>query len=189
MALPAHHPRRPLNATAASLLGFLHAGPMTGWDLVATAQRRIGRFWSLTRSQVYRELSAMSDAGLIEAGETGPRDRRPYMLTEAGRAAFVEWASGEPALETIRHPLLLLVELGQHVPADRLAAALKSHRDAHASRLAEYVRQAAEHGELDPYAQATLNFGLAYERAVLAWIDELPAELSTSDADQADRPA
>jgi len=29
---------RPLNPTAASLLGFLHHGPMTGWDLVAAAQ-------------------------------------------------------------------------------------------------------------------------------------------------------
>ena len=35
---------RPLNATAASLLGFLHEGPKTGWDLVVTAQERIGKF-------------------------------------------------------------------------------------------------------------------------------------------------
>ena len=31
-----------LNSTAASLLGCLHEGPMTGWDLAATAQRAIG---------------------------------------------------------------------------------------------------------------------------------------------------
>ncbi len=53
----------PLNATAASLLGFLHEGPKTGWDLVATAQDRIGKFWSVTTSQVYRELAAMEAAG------------------------------------------------------------------------------------------------------------------------------
>ena len=37
---------RPLNPTAASLLGFLHEGPMRGWDLVAIAQQRIGDFWT-----------------------------------------------------------------------------------------------------------------------------------------------
>ena len=41
-----------VNPTAASLLGFLHDGPMSGWDLVNRAQERIGEFWSLTRSQV-----------------------------------------------------------------------------------------------------------------------------------------
>ena len=82
---------RPLNATAASLLGFLHEGPKTGWDLVATAQDRIGKFWSLTTSQVYRELAAMETAGLIVAGEKGPRDRKPYSLTDAGRRAFADW--------------------------------------------------------------------------------------------------
>ena len=61
-------PTRPLNATAASLLGFLHEGPMTGWDLVERAQERIGDFWTVTRSQVYRELAAMASDALIERG-------------------------------------------------------------------------------------------------------------------------
>ncbi len=42
--------RRALNATAASLLGFLHAGPASGWDLLRIAQTSIGRFWSITSS-------------------------------------------------------------------------------------------------------------------------------------------
>ena len=76
---------RPLNATAASLLGFLHGGPQTGWDLVATAERQIGAFWSITQSQVYRELTAMADAGLVEAGARGP-PRPPPLLDHPGRA-------------------------------------------------------------------------------------------------------
>jgi DNA-binding PadR family transcriptional regulator len=173
-------PSRPLNATAASLLGFLHAGPMTGWDLVATAQVVIGDFWSLTQSQVYRELASMAQAGLIEAGERGPRDRRPYALTDAGRAAFDEWASREPGPESIRFPLLLAVAFGRHVPPDRLAGFLARHRIAHAQRLAGYekLRAAAESGtDPDPYALATLDFGIAYERAVLGWFDRLPESI------------
>lgn len=168
-------PDRPLNATAASLLGFLHDGPMTGWDLMVTAQQRIGDFWSLTQSQVYRELSAMARAGLIEAGERGQRDRQPYALTEAGRAAFAEWAAQLPGHETIRFPLLLTMTFGQHVPPARLAEYVASHRREHAERLARYEQtRAVLPDEAEPYAVAALDFGLAYERAVLAWFDGLP---------------
>ena len=110
---------RQLNSTAASLLGFLHEGPMTGWDLVAIAQRRIGDFWSLTQSQVYRELAAMAEADLVRAGERGPRDRQPYELTDAGRAAFREWLNREPGAETIRFPLLLMLVFGRHLEPGR----------------------------------------------------------------------
>jgi hypothetical protein len=68
---------RDLNNTAAALLGLLHEGPMTGWDLVAAAQERTGNFWTLTQSQVYRELARMTEPGLITAADPGPRDRKP----------------------------------------------------------------------------------------------------------------
>lgn len=159
---------RPLNATAASLLGFLHEGPKTGWDLVVTAQERIGKFWSITTSQVYRELAAMERAGLVEAGEVGPRDRKPFALTASGRAAFAEWIEREPGPENIRYPLLLTVAFGRHLPPGRLAEMLAVHRAAHERRLADYERAAAEHCA-DPYSSATLDFGIVYERAVLEW--------------------
>ncbi|MFR9779337.1 PadR family transcriptional regulator [Micromonospora sp. MS34] len=183
-------PDRPLNATAASLLGFLHDGPMTGWDLVEYAQQRIGGFWSLTQSQVYRELTAMAGAGLVRAGERGRRDRQPYEITDAGRAAFAEWAANPPAAETIRFPLLLTVLFGRHLPPDRMAAYLAGHRAAHAERLAGYEQIAAalpeEAEDVDPYSVATLRFGLAYERAVLDWFDALPPALTGAAHPEAD---
>jgi DNA-binding PadR family transcriptional regulator len=173
---------RPLNATAASLLGFLHHGPLTGWDLVVTAQLVIGDFWSLSQSQVYRELSAMADAGLVEAGERGRRDRQPYAITDAGRAAFLDWVDREPATETIRFPLLLTLAFGRHLPSDRLAEFLDHHRGLHAARLARYEEQQAAveaaGDEVDAYALATLDFGLTYERAVLDWFDRLSPEIT-----------
>ncbi|MFI6602993.1 helix-turn-helix domain-containing protein [Nonomuraea sp. NPDC050536] len=72
---------RPLNATAGSLLGLLHIGPMTGWDLVHATETMISGHWTLTQSQVYRELSAMAGRGLVEEGEQGRRKRRHYQLT------------------------------------------------------------------------------------------------------------
>src|ERR1700716_3372484 len=77
-----------MNPTAASLLGFLWAGEMTGWDIAEAVEQSIGNFWNVTRSQVYRELRTLEAAGMIKGGSIGPRDRRPYTITEAGRQAF-----------------------------------------------------------------------------------------------------
>lgn len=181
---------RELNATAASLLGFLHYGPQTGWDLLKVAETLIGDFWSLTRSQVYRELATMAEQGLVVAGPTGPRDRRPYSLTDRGRAAFAAWVRREPGPETIRFPLLLTVTFGRHLPPGQLAGILDRHRRAHADRLAGYEdrrRALADADEADPYVLATLDFGLRYERAVLDWFDQLPPALRGGPAGDAAR--
>ena len=171
---------RRLNATAASLLGFLHEGPMTGWDLFERAQERIGDFWTVTRSQVYRELAAMASDRLVEARAREARDRRPYTLTEAGRAAFADWVVQEPGPESIRYPLLLTMAFGRHVPPGRLAEFVSDHRIVHEERLDSYEKAHVElvAGGADPYALATLQFGLAYEKAVLGWFDGLAAEVS-----------
>ncbi len=171
---------RPLNPTAASLLGLLHNGPLSGWDLLATAQVVIGDFWTVNRSQVYRELTAMSEAGLVEAGEPEARDRRPFSITDAGRRAFAEWVAREPGSETIRFPLLLTIAFGRHLEADHLATFVQRHRGAHAERLARYREQhdtAEAASDADPYAMATLTFGILYEEAVLRWFDQLPQEI------------
>lgn len=171
-----------LNSTAASLLGFLHDGPLSGWDLVARAEERIGEFWSLTQSQVYRELARMAEDGLVEAGEPGTRARKQYEITDKGRRAFAEWVSRPPGAETIRFPLLLTLAVGRHVPSELLASFLTRHRFVHADRLAAYEKKRSDMPpgieEIDPYAVATLDFGIRYERAVLEWFADLPEILT-----------
>jgi DNA-binding PadR family transcriptional regulator len=163
------------NATAAALLGLLHGGAMTGWDLVTGAGDSIGNFWTLTQSQVYRELTRMAEAGLVAVGEPGPRDRKPYTITAAGRAAFGEWLSHEPADDQLRVPLLLTIQFADHLPAARLAEIVAAQRARHEARLAGY--RANEGRISDPRRLATLRFGIRHEEAVLAWFDELPTLL------------
>ncbi|QBD75443.1 PadR family transcriptional regulator [Ktedonosporobacter rubrisoli] len=173
-----------LNATAASLLGFLHEGPMSGWDLVTKAQTVIGDFWSLTPSQIYRELSSLATAGLVQAGEREQRDRRPFSITAEGRAAFAAWIIQEPSEETIRFPLLLSVSFGKYLPKEKLISFVRSQRSGHQQRLDGYRQQhsklIAQH-PTDPYALAILDFGLRYEEAVLSWIDSLTESFSTAE--------
>ncbi len=162
-----------LNGTQASLLGFLHDGPKTGWDLLDEISRGLGRFWNVTSSHAYRELKALEDQGLIEAGEPGPRDRRPFEITRRGRAAFAEWIDEEPAQEQIRFPLLVRLWFGAHLADDRRAEFIDSHRRVHAERLARYRKVKASLGRKDPHRAAVVQFGIRYEEAVLRWLEEI----------------
>jgi DNA-binding PadR family transcriptional regulator len=180
---------RTVNATAMSLLGFLHEGPMTGWNLVGLVEREIGDFWSVTQSQVYRELATMAQLGFVEAGELGPRDRRPYSITDAGRKAFRQWLASEPGEETIRFPLLLTVLFGRHLPPGRLVEFVEDHQVSHTRRRDHYItllrtiEAAPADQRPDAFVLSTLNFGLAYETMILDWFATLPpAVLSPAES-------
>lgn len=136
-------PGTELNASAASLLGFLHAGEASGYELVKLAEKLIGDFWTLTRSQVYRELATLADRGLVRAGPAGPRARQPYRLTDEGRTAFAEWVTRPPGTEQIRYPLLLTIAFGSAVERERLLEFVAEHRALHESRLADYRERVA----------------------------------------------
>jgi DNA-binding PadR family transcriptional regulator len=169
-----------LNATAAALLGLLFEHDMTGWDLIEAAQERIGEFWTLTPSQVYRELAAMAERGLVEAGPRGPRERRPFQVTPAGRAAFAEWLHGTPGEDQVRIPLLLTIAFAEHLSEEHLDAIIAERRAVHEERAGRYraARQLLDDlGETASARRATLEFGLRHEQAVLDWFDVLPGLL------------
>ena len=170
------------NATAAALLGLLLERPMTGWDLTVAAQERIGEFWTITQSQVYRELTAMAGRGLVTAGPPGPRDRKPYEVTPAGRAAFAEWLGRGPGEDQVRIPLLLTIAFAGHLPAGRLAAIIEERRAVHAERLDRYLagrELLAAAGPGQAARLATLEFGIRHEQAVLDWFGALPGILTS----------
>lgn len=169
-----------LNATAAALLGLLEdCGQLTGADLVRMAQLRIGSYWNLTRSQVYRELSTLETAKYISRGPLGPRDARPFAITGDGRSAFRTWLQTSEPSQTIRLGLLLFVAFGRHLPTERLRELLDEHEAHHRDQLAQYreldAQLAAENA--DPFVRATLSFGLHHEEAVLRWFASLPPEV------------
>ncbi|HLI54853.1 MAG TPA: helix-turn-helix transcriptional regulator [Acidimicrobiales bacterium] len=168
-----------LNSTAGALLGLLRAGPRSGYDLVSEAQTVIGNFWTITRSQVYRELADLDRRGLVRRGEVGPRDRQPFELTDLGRAAFRQWVNTDPEPENLRIPLLLRLTFLDEVEPGCLQTMLSEHRAVHARRLERYReldRQLTARGVPDEH-RVTLGYGISYEEAVLRWFDNLPAVL------------
>jgi DNA-binding PadR family transcriptional regulator len=164
-----------LNATAAALLGLLHEGPMTGGQLMAAAERRLGAYWSMTRSQVYRELPALAEAGYVKLGRPGPRSSQPYSITPAGKRAFGRWLSEEPGRETVRNPVALRTAFGRYQTPTQLRAAYE-HAGAFHNRALTEAREAARElkREGDEHGAAALEFAVGYHRAALAWLRTVP---------------
>jgi DNA-binding PadR family transcriptional regulator len=164
-----------LNPTAASLLGFLHHGAASGWDLAAKAQTTIGEFWNVTRSQVYRELKLLERQGYVAARGAGARDRQPYHLTAAGRAAFASWIRGYRGRFLMRWPLALTVYFGQHLDPDDLRRLCADYRDEHARMAAAVEAFGPELRGLEAgHVLEILRLGVGFHRLVIDWIDTLP---------------
>jgi DNA-binding PadR family transcriptional regulator len=164
-----------LNATAATILGFLDREPLTGWELAAHIEEIVGDFWNVTRSQIYRELKALAEQGLVASMKTGPRDRQPYRITEAGRRAFRGWIARSAEPPTMRIPLVLQVFFGDAVPAETLRQSLDDMRRYHAGRLDVYRLFEARIAKGTRRHDA-LRLGLMFQRTMIAWIDSLRPE-------------
>jgi DNA-binding PadR family transcriptional regulator len=164
-----------LNATAASLLGFLQEAPRSGYDLEVVINGSIGRFWNVTRSQIYRELRALEDVGFVSSAEPGARARRVYALTPRGRAAFGAWLAREPGRDVTRIPFLLQVFFGDALSPDVLAARVRERRALYEAQREEYRSRLPEVEAAAPFPALTMRFGLRYAEASIAWLDDIEA--------------
>ena len=161
-----------LNATAASILGFLEKEPKTGWELAEQIEDVIGDFWNVTRSQIYRELKVLAEHGLVASLQAGPRDSQPFRVTEAGRRAFRRWIAQRPGRPNMRIPLVLQVFFGASVPPEEMRASLSELRAYHEERLAAY-RGFEEGVEPGSWPGEALRLGILFQRTMLGWIDSL----------------
>ncbi len=160
-----------LNPTAATLLGFLHRGPMTGWDLAQMAEMVIGDFWNVTRSQVYRELRTLEGLELVAADTAGTREKRPYSITDEGRTAFAAFINREPGPDLLRSPLLLMVFFGRHLDPARKQRFLAIHRLRHEQALDEYCRIQRNLDGSEAELGDVLQYAIFHEEAVLRWFE------------------
>ena len=168
-------PDSQINPTAAALLGLLHEGPMTGGQLMAAAERRLGPYWSMTRSQVYRELPVLAEMGYVRLGKPGPRSSQPYAITASGKRAFSRWLSETPGRDAVRNPVALRVAFGEQHSAAQLKDLYAGANEYHTQALAAAREQAKDVKKAgDNYGSAALEFAVAYHRAALSWLKAAP---------------
>lgn len=157
-----------------AILGLLSAEPMSGYDLAKWMDRGLGNVWSAHASQIYPELARMVEAGVIVEvpGDTGPRRRRVYGISDDGAADLREWITTATLDPGGRNEALLrAVLLGQLDPRSA-ALAFTTEADRHRERAAlhEALRDEASTRE-SPLAPLRLAFdcGARIEHALAEW--------------------
>ncbi|MCX5387622.1 PadR family transcriptional regulator [Streptomyces sp. NBC_00083] len=97
-----------------AVLGLLSDRPASGYDLMKLFETSLAHVWSATQSQVYGELGKLADATLVEVSAEGPRGRKEYAITTAGRAELRHWLTEvEPARTRRSDSLLRVFFLGE----------------------------------------------------------------------------
>src|SRR5262245_44739059 len=92
-----------------AVLGLLAEAPGSGYDLMRVFTMSLANVWPATQSQVYGELARLAEAGLVEATAAGPRGRKEYAVTDAGRAELRHWMIDVEPNRVHRSDLLLRV--------------------------------------------------------------------------------
>lgn len=134
--------------------------------------------WPATQSQLYGELNKLADAGLIEVTDIGPRGRKEYRITPAGRTELRRWVMSPENDPPFRDSGLLRVFLlGELAPgqARKHMVAVAEHGDAEVKRLKELCDSIDWADESLFFGRAALEYGLrdkAMEAEWARWVVE-----------------
>jgi DNA-binding PadR family transcriptional regulator len=162
-------------------LGLLAQQPGSGYDLLRTFEKSMANVWPATQSQLYGELNKLADAGLIEVADIGPRGRKEYRITPAGRTELKRWLMSPQDDPPFRDASLLRVfMLGEIEPGEarRHMIAVAEHADSEVKRL-EALKDSIDWSDGDDlfFGRAALDYGLRLGAMEAEWargvVDEL----------------
>ncbi len=155
-----------------ALLGLLAQQAGSGYDLLKRFETTLANVWPATQSQLYGELGKLAADDFISASDIGPRGRKEYVITSAGRDALRDWIT-EPTTDPFRSTLLLRVFLlGEVSPAeaeDYIAefAALAASELARLQHIAATTE--ADESRAAFYSTVTLDYGIRYAAMEVEW--------------------
>ncbi|WP_431043096.1 PadR family transcriptional regulator [Streptomyces sp. P1-3] len=146
-----------------AVLGLLTERPASGYDLLKTFQTSLANVWPATQSQLYGELARLADAGLLSVSAEGPRGRKEYAVTDAGRQELRHWLLETEPVTVRRSDMLLRVFLLGTV-RDQQAL---DHLQALATRFDGFYNELRAINDKVPWGEGT---GLTvYGRITLEW--------------------
>ncbi|MER7911680.1 PadR family transcriptional regulator [Streptomyces sp. NPDC096068] len=183
-----------------AILVSLLEKPGSGYELARRFERSIGYFWTATHQQIYRVLKRMESDGWIDVRDVpqqGRPDKKEYSVAGPGRDALSAWLHEPIEPESVRHDLAVKIRGAAFDDPAALIAEVERHRTAHTDRLAHYLAgEKRDFGEPDaadgrtgpaadgpPDAERELQHvvlrgGIAYERMMIAWLDDVLATLA-----------
>jgi PadR family transcriptional regulator AphA len=159
------------------VLGWIAHGPATPYDLKRLSAQSVGYFWEFPHSQLYAEPARLAELGLLEEKqEQEGRRRRVYSITEPGRRALEEWLR-EPTSEEpqIRDIGLLKLFFQDALDDGNVVALARAQEEAHRAKLSTYEELERIVPKEASFGHATLQAGLAFERAFVEFWSEVAA--------------
>jgi DNA-binding PadR family transcriptional regulator len=167
-------------------LGLLAQQPGSGYDLLRHFEKSMANVWPATQSQLYGELNKLADAGLIVVSDIGPRGRKEYRITEAGRAELRRWIANSDDEPPFRSAWLLRVFLLGEIPLDQArkhVVAIADEAEGEVKRLEE-LRDSidSKEGEGAFFSRAALEYGLRMKAMKAGWANWLVNEIDGNAA-------
>jgi PadR family transcriptional regulator, regulatory protein AphA len=155
-----------------AILGLLTMRPMSGYDVKHSIDRSIRHFWAGSFGQIYPELKRLEVAGWIAGTDDGPRGRRVYRATAAGRRALVDWLHGNETRIELRDESLLRLFFADALPVDDALGLLRGRREGYAELLDVLRALDDGSGEADPpFVDLVYRWGLDYCEWGIEWCD------------------
>jgi PadR family transcriptional regulator AphA len=164
------------------VLGLLAGGERSGYELAKLAEDGVAYLWTPSRSQIYKMLPRLVNAGFArvrEVEQRGRPDKAIYKVTPRGRAALRTWleeVEDEPAAGRVVFALkLFFCEVASPTTA---LAHLAAYRRFLERRLEAYEQlRPDEAASPRSYPEHVLRHGLTRAHATIAWIDETAAAI------------
>lgn len=162
-------------------LGLLARAPASGYDLLKVFEASMANVWPATQSQLYGELNKLADAGFIKVSDVGPRGRKEYAITDAGRVELHRWLTSPQDDPNFRSAQLLRVFLLDELPRDQARAFVQlflTEADEEHKRY-EQIRDMYDWARDDQafFERAALENGLRFTRMQAEWARWLLEEL------------
>lgn len=172
-----------LPVTTWAILGMLTFGAKSGYDLSKMVEQSIGHFFSPAKSQIYSELRRLVTLGFADVehvNQTVRPNKRLYSITPEGRRELRAWLeTSEVEPDTMKSPFLLKMFFGALISREVLISQVKqAHEQAQMELkvLEEVETQITGNPEFF-YPNLVLRFGLAHNRASVAWTEQVLREL------------
>lgn len=172
-----------LPVTTWAILGMLTFGSKSGYDLSKMVEQSIGHFFSPAKSQIYSELRRLVSLGFADVehvNQTVRPNKRLYSITAEGRRELREWLeTSEVEPDSIRSPFLLKMFFGALISREVLIGQVKqAHEQAQLElKILEDLETEISGNPEYFYPNLVLRFGLAHNRASVAWTQQVLHEL------------
>jgi PadR family transcriptional regulator, regulatory protein AphA len=170
-----------------ALLGLLAEKPASGYELAKAFEGELGRYaWQAGHNRIYPELARLTEESLIEVVAEGPRGRRTYALTKAGRTELRSWLlqprTGGPVRSEYVLRLFLLSALDREDARKLLReVADRNAQEAAALREALALKAPMSPGGKLPFGWLAGGYGLRQYEAARDWAEWALDELDRTE--------